>query len=178
MGAKNGRRGRCPRDRDAVFHAKRIRDLSVGGSSPDMHQTCVRKYVLRDSTSPRGAASPKKQRFTPVLIAIYWTGWKGQPCGERITVFAGFSFGSRRMAIAGEVFICTIDFSCFNREIGFINRSIASIVVQIPKFEKNFNVKETRFCYSLLSLLFFVSIEPRRLAGNFISITFGTCMAT
>lgn len=78
----------------------------------------------------------------------------------------------------GEAFICTIDFSCFNREIGFINRSIASIVVQIPKFEKNFNVIETRFCYSLLSLPFSVSIEPRRLAGNFISITFGTCMAT
>lgn len=49
----------------------RAPDLSVGGSSPDMHQTCVRKYVLRDSTSPGGAASPKKQRFTPVLIAIY-----------------------------------------------------------------------------------------------------------
>lgn len=42
-------------------------------------------------------------------------------------------------------------FFLFNREIDFINRSIASIVVQIPKFEKNFNVIETRFCYSLLS---------------------------
>lgn len=66
-------------------------------------------------------------------------------------------------------------FFLFNREIGFINRSIASIVVQIPKFEKNFNVIETRFCYSLLSLPFFVSIEPRRLAENFISTSFGTC---
>lgn len=79
----------------------------------------------------------------------------------------------------GEAFICTIDFSfSLIERLVFINRSIASIVVQIPKFEKNFNVIETRFCYSLLSLPFFVSIEPRRLAGNFISITFGTCMAT
>lgn len=146
MGAKNGRRGRCPRDRDAVFHAKRIRDLSVGGSSPDMHQTCVRKYVLRDSTSPRGAASPKKQRFTPVLIAIYWTGWKGQPCGERITVFAGFSFGSRRMAIAGEVFICTIDFSfsLIERLVLLIDRSPRSLC-RFPSLRKILTLKKQDF---------------------------------
>lgn len=146
MGAKNGRRGRCPRDRDAVFHAKRIRDLSVGGSSPDMHQTCVRKYVLRDSTSPRGAASPKKQRFTPVLIAIYWTGWKGQPCGERITVFAGFSFGSRRMAIAGEVFICTIDFSfsLIERLVLLIDWSPRSLC-RFPSLRKILTLKKQDF---------------------------------
>lgn len=74
----------------------------------------------------------------------------------------------------GEAFICTIDFSfsLIERLVLLIDRS------QIPKFEKNFNVIETRFCYSLLSLPFFVSIEPRRLAGNFISTSFGTCMAT
>lgn len=139
MGAKNGRRGRCPRDRDAVFHAKRIRDLSVGGSSPDMHQTCVRKYVLRDSTSPRGAASPKKQRFTPVLIAIYWTGWKGQSCGERITVFAGFSFGSRRMAIAGEegrhLFAQSIFLALIERLVLLIDRSLRSLC-RFPSLRK------------------------------------------
>lgn len=71
------------------------------------------------------------------------------------------------MAIAGEegryLFAQSIFLALIERLV-FINRSIASIVVQIPKFEKNFNVIETRFCYSLLSLPFFVSIEPRRLA--------------
>lgn len=148
MGVKNGRRGRCPRDRDAVFHAKRIRDLSVGGSSPDMHQTCVRKYVLRDSTSPRGAASPKKQRFTPVLIAIYWTGWKGQPCGERITVFAGFSFGSRRMAIAGEerkyLFAQSIFLALIERLVLLIDRSPRSLC-RFPSSRKILTLKKQDF---------------------------------
>lgn len=146
MGAKNGRRGRCPRD--AVFHAKRIRDLSVGGSSPDMHQTCVRKYVLRDSTSPRDAASPKKQRFTPVLIAIYWTGWKGQPCGERITVFAGFSFGSRRMAIAGEegryLFAQSIFLALIERLVLLIDRSPRSLC-RFPSLRKILTLKKQDF---------------------------------
>lgn len=70
-------------------------ELSAAASGP----ICIKRVYLStfylDSTSQtRLKMRLQKQRFTRMLSAIYWTCWKGQPNGERITVFAGFSFGS------------------------------------------------------------------------------------
>lgn len=92
-------------------------ELSAAASGP----ICIKRVYLStfylDSTSQtRLKMRLQKQRFTRMLSAIYWTCWKGQPNGERITVFAGFSFGScslrtvdnaKRQRIDG---ICRFDF--------------------------------------------------------------------
>lgn len=118
--------------------AKRIHasDLSVGASSPDMHQTCVRKHVLRDSTSPRGG--PKKRKIYSRTYRYLLNELKRPTgCGERITVFPGFSFGSLSASGNPEnnrsLFIR--HFSSFRREIGF--DPCANF---LQRFEKNFSI--------------------------------------
>lgn len=134
--------------------AKRIHasDLSVGASSPDMHQTCVRKHVLRDSTSPRGG--PKKRKIYSRTYRYLLNELKRPTgCGERITVFPGFSFGSLSASGNPEnnrsLFIR--HFSSFRREIGF---DLCANFLQ--RFEKNFSINnQDLFLLGEFSPLFF-----------------------